>query len=66
MLVLTRKSGEGVTLTDRETGEVLAKVSVIFTRPGEAQLGFEAPERVHILRDEVAQRDAAQGRKSPL
>ena len=65
MLVLTRKSGEGITLTDKRTGEVLAKVSVIFTRPGEAQLGFEAPPHVHILRDEVAARDAAQAKGKP-
>lgn len=60
MLVLTRRAGEGVELTDRDTGEVIATVKVLFTRIGEATLGFEAPERVHILRDDAVQRTARQ------
>lgn len=54
MLVLSRMQGERVHI-----GEHIV-VTVIGTRNGRVRLGFEAPEDVAILRDEVLS-DSRQG-----
>jgi carbon storage regulator CsrA len=56
MLVLTRRVDEKVVLTDRATGEHIATVMVCGLRSGQVSLGFEAAQRVHILRDNVQRR----------
>jgi carbon storage regulator len=48
MLVLSRKSGEGIQIGDRIT------VKVIESRGNRVRLGISAPEEVEILREEVA------------
>lgn len=54
MLFLTRRRGEAVDLTFRETGEVIATVSVVELLPnGVVRLGFNAPAHVKIVRDNI-------------
>ncbi|WP_437193542.1 carbon storage regulator [Planctomicrobium sp. SH527] len=58
MLVLSRKTQEAVRIRDRETGvEVTVTVSRIDGRV--VRLGFDAPDRVEILRTELIVQDAS-------
>ena len=52
MLVITRKDQEGFVLID-EDGNTIARVVVVKTTNGKAQVGVEAPASVKILRDEL-------------
>lgn len=63
MLVLTRKFNEGVIFRDEITGEQLGRVVWLGfdRRTGEARIGFDAPDDVIILRDELAQRGDRHG-----
>lgn len=57
MLILERKQGESVDLTDRRTGKVLATVKIMETLPdGSIRLGFNAGRDVIIMRDNAKQR----------
>jgi carbon storage regulator CsrA len=57
VLVLTRKHQQAVVLTLEDGREIT--VLVIEARDGKARLGFEAPDAVRILRDELTAHDAA-------
>ncbi len=50
MLVLTRKSGEGVRIGDEVT------VTVVEVREGQVRLGINAPQGIRIYREEVYER----------
>jgi len=50
MLVLTRKSGEGVWIGDD------IRIQVLEVRDGQVRIGVEAPEEKGIYRDELYQR----------
>jgi carbon storage regulator len=47
MLVLSRKIGEKVRIGD------LVTLTVLHYRRGRIRLGFDAPEAVHIVREEI-------------
>lgn len=47
MLVLTRKSGEGIIIGDR------IKVIVVEVKGNQVKLGIEAPEELTVYREEV-------------
>lgn len=47
MLILSRKEGEGVNIGDN------ISVKVVEINDGVVKLGFEAPEEIMILRDEL-------------
>lgn len=54
MLILTRREAECVYLIDRDTGEVVATVKVLSVTPfGVVRLGFDAPDSIQILRDNI-------------
>lgn len=55
MLVLTRRVNEAITLT---VGDVTIRVVVKSIKSSQMRIGIDAPESVHILREEVP-------RKSP-
>lgn len=57
MLVITRRNEEGVVIFD-ENDNLVARVSAIKTTNGKAQLGFEAPRHVKILREELVERES--------
>ncbi|MGB1276451.1 MAG: carbon storage regulator [Nannocystaceae bacterium] len=60
MLVLSRKQDEWIMVRDEETGECLRFV-VSSIRGRTVRLGFDAPKRFAILRDEVAVSDQKGG-----
>jgi len=52
MLMLTRRRNEAVDFIDRQTGQVLATVTVLELLPNNVvRLGFEALPSVRIVRD---------------
>lgn len=54
MLVLTRSDQQSVFLNDRTTGRRIAEVKVLgVSASGVVRLGFEADERVSIVRDNM-------------
>lgn len=56
MLVLTRKPGESVFLTDTRTGEPLGEVKFIaYSSNGQLRIGFECPKYIAIIRDNANQ-----------
>lgn len=55
MLVLTRKSGEGVWIGK----DIYVMVQV---RGGQVRVLIDAPKEVHILRDELKKRDEENGK----
>lgn len=58
MLLLTRRRGGATDLIDRDSGIVLATVTVLGVTPdGAVRLGFEAQPHIHILRDDAIRRD---------
>lgn len=62
MLVLGRREQESVVLTK---GDLEIRVTLIWAANGNAQIGFDAPLDVVIMRDELLQRKgAASGRGS--
>ena len=56
MLVLTRKDGQSLVLTDKQTGLSMT-VTVIRINGPTVKLGIEAPEQITVLRDELVERD---------
>jgi carbon storage regulator CsrA len=57
MLMLTRRAGESIDLTDTVTGKVVATVTVLAFLPGGlVRLGFVAPATISILRDNAKER----------
>ena len=56
MLVLTRKPGERIRIGDGVT------VTVVLVRGNTVRLGFEAPERIPVIREEL---DGTPSRGSP-
>ena len=61
MLMLDRKNREAVVLRDRKTGRILATVTVSTITGHRAtarvKLGFESPDDVQILREELIRRE---------
>lgn len=55
MLVLTRKGGQGIII-----GENIRIVVLGFERD-RVKLGIEAPNKVHVLREELLERDPKRG-----
>lgn len=51
MLILTRKMGESVFIGEN------VKVTILSNRGGQIRIGFEAPDDVQILREEVRARN---------
>lgn len=52
MLVLSRKKSESIILEDEETG---LKIKIVVLQGGkQVRLGIEAPENVHVRREEIA------------
>lgn len=57
MLMLTRKAGESVDLTDAVTGRKVATVQVLAFLPNDVvRLGFVAPPTITIMRDNAKRR----------
>ncbi len=54
MLVLSRKQGEVLRITDTQTGEII-RLAVIEFKPGKVKIGTEASSRFKILREELIQ-----------
>ena len=61
MLILVRRKGEAVDLSDKRTGEVLATITVLEVTPGGIRLGFDALPGIRIMRDNAIRRDDGQG-----
>lgn len=58
MLILERKVHERVMLT----GGIIITISDIDTRTKKVKLGFEAPDEINIVREEVLIRDLKHGK----
>ncbi len=58
MLVLTRKSGEGITIGPN------IRVVVLETKGGQVRLGVEAPRSVEVHRDEIYSRIYAENKNA--
>ena len=52
MLVLTRKDGQSLVLTDKQTGLSMT-VTVVRIHGQTVKLGIEAPKHITVLRDEL-------------
>jgi len=58
VLILTRREGEAVDVTDVNTGAHIATIRVMRIKAGgQVRLGFEAGPEVKFLRDDVKERD---------
>lgn len=57
MLVLTREKHGRIILRDQRTGEVVGRITVVEIRGGKVKLGFEAPDDIKVLRDELVKTD---------
>lgn len=61
MLMLDRKAREAVVLRDRETGRILATVTVATVHghwgTARVKLAFDAPDDVEILREELIRKE---------
>jgi carbon storage regulator CsrA len=54
MLVLTRRAGESVFLTDSNTGQSLGEIKILNVTPGHGvRIGFDCPAHISIVRDDV-------------
>lgn len=54
MLVLTRKEGEAVDITDRRTGQHIATVVILGVKSGgNVRIGFEGEPHIKFLRDDA-------------
>lgn len=54
MLILERRRGESVDLTDLKTKQLLASIKVLEILPsGNVRLGFDALPNIHIKRDNM-------------
>jgi carbon storage regulator CsrA len=53
LLVLTRRPGEGITMTDRKTGKLICHLQAMEGKGNQLRIKIEAPEEVLILRDEL-------------
>lgn len=54
MLVLSLREGRGVVLLNRDTGEEIGRIVLVENRGNNSRLGFELPEEIQILREEIA------------
>lgn len=64
MLVLTRKPGEAVEITDDNTGQLLATIHVLGVKGGgQVRIGFHGEPHVKFMRDELVERDRAADRR---
>ncbi|MHC4698491.1 MAG: carbon storage regulator [Planctomycetota bacterium] len=63
MLILTRKAGERVVIGD-DGHEVC--ITVVTTRQGAVQLGFEAPREIPIHREELLINSEATGQTAEV
>jgi len=55
MLCLSRKQDEGVTIQNKQTGEVI-HLLILDTTTGRVRIGIEASSEWKILRDELVSR----------
>ena len=53
MLLLTRRQGESVFLTDKRTNEIIGEVKIIAANPGAVRIGFACPSYISIQRDDM-------------
>lgn len=53
MLVLSLREGRGVVLLNRDTGEEIGRIVLVENRGNNSRLGFELPEEIQILREEI-------------
>ncbi len=53
MLLLTRRQGESVFLTDKRTNEVIGEVKIMSANPGAVRIGFACPSHIAITRDDM-------------
>ena len=54
MLVLGRKEGERIVITDERTGERVCEVLVPRIKAGSVEIAFDAPLHFNIVRKELA------------
>lgn len=57
MLILTRKMGETITITNTETNEVIEIAYLGNNSPTQAKIGISAPRHMNIVRTEIMNRD---------
>lgn len=60
MLVLSRTVQRSVVISDSETGEIVATITVLDIRASAVQLGIEADSRYVVDREEVHDKKKAQ------
>jgi carbon storage regulator CsrA len=65
MLVLTRRVGEGITVTLPD-GRTMRVMVASVRENGAIRVGIEAPEDCHIVRDELLKRDEWDGWRRSL
>ena len=56
MLLLERAVDDRVAIIDRKSGRVLAQVMLVNLTDNTAKLGFEAPDNILVLRNELLTR----------
>lgn len=61
MLIMTRKPGEVIVLSDRETGDVIAEIQNCGAQGSQVKIGVNAPQSVIVDRYEVHQRKLKEG-----
>lgn len=57
MLILTRKTGETITITNTESNEVIEIAYLGNNSPTQAKIGISAPRHMNIVRTEIMNRD---------
>ncbi len=55
MLILTRRIGETIVISDKE-GNVVAKATVLGVKGNQVRVGVDAPKDVSVHREEIQQR----------
>lgn len=61
MLVVTRRTGEGACIRHRESGKVIANITIVCISKGKMRLGLKCPEELEILRDEILAKTEPEG-----
>lgn len=62
MLVLSRKTDEGITL---RVGDIEIKLLVLEAKPWKCRLGITAPMDVVVVRDEILEKGPWEDRRGP-
>lgn len=62
MLVLNREPGDAIILTDSRTGQHIATLCTMATRPGRVSLGIAAPDHINVTRGELTTRTTGAAR----